>query len=178
MNTVILKPEVTVTKHIFDYNNYYTAGNCLINRDGVCYPNLSIYQSTYSENDYYDESSLSLNPAFVSSSNLTPQSFLMDDMGTSGLGVSEDINGTNRSASTPDMGAVEYTASEVALSGDYSIGSGGDFSSISEAVSALNMQGVSAAVTFNINPGEYQEQVEILPISGSGISNCLPQSSQ
>ncbi len=47
------------------------------------------------------------------------------------------------------------------LSGNYSIGSSGDYSSFSSAVSDMESQGLSGSVTFTIAPGDYKEQLFI-----------------
>lgn len=47
------------------------------------------------------------------------------------------------------------------LSGIYSIGTGGDFATITSAVTALNINGVNGPVIFNIKTGSYNEAVTI-----------------
>ncbi|MFB6317172.1 right-handed parallel beta-helix repeat-containing protein [Saccharicrinis sp. FJH54] len=59
------------------------------------------------------------------------------------------------------------------LSGTYTIGSGGDYSTFSAAVSALTNDGVSSAVTFEVLTGNYSEQVVIPAISGASASNTI-----
>ncbi len=57
-----------------------------------------------------DANSVVANPDFVSLSSgfLMPQSTSVRGIGAAALGVTTDINGTNRSASTPDPGAFEF----------------------------------------------------------------------
>ena len=59
------------------------------------------------------------------------------------------------------------------LSGNRTIGSGGDFASFSEAVDTLNAQGVDGAVTFNVLSGTYMEQFEIGSITGASAANTI-----
>lgn len=60
------------------------------------------------------------------------------------------------------------------LNGVYSVGStSSNYISISDAVADLNLNGVSAPVTFNIAPGIYQEQVVISAISGASPINTI-----
>ena len=59
-------------------------------------------------------------------------------------------------------------ASQAALSGNYTVGGGEDYPTISAAVSALNSQGISGPVDFIINSGTYNEQVTIQSITRSG----------
>ena len=57
------------------------------------------------------------------------------------------------------------------LSGTFTIGSGGTYASFTDAVSALNSQGVSGSVVFNVLTGVYDEQFEIGTINGVSGSN-------
>ena len=59
------------------------------------------------------------------------------------------------------------------LSGSYTIGSGGTYSTFAAAAADLNSQGVSGAVTFNVISGTYTEQFAIGNISGSSINNTI-----
>jgi hypothetical protein len=59
------------------------------------------------------------------------------------------------------------------LAGDYDIGTGGDFTTIQAAVDQLEYCGISAAVTFNVLPGTYTEQVTIHDIPGSSATNTI-----
>lgn len=59
-----------------------------------------------------------------------------------------------------------------ALSGNYSIGkSGADFSTISEAVKALDCGGVAGEVTFKIEDGTYNETLTLTNIKGADALN-------
>ena len=59
------------------------------------------------------------------------------------------------------------------LSGTFTIGSGGDYTSFTSAVSALTSQGVNGSVTFNVLNGNYNEQIIIPSISGTSASNSI-----
>jgi len=155
-----------------DYNNIYSINDFVwISGD---YINLSELQS----NTEYEQNSVSINPVFQSTDNLTPQSSMLDNLGSTGTGVQYDINGVLRSAETPDMGAIEFTGSYPPIGGEYTIGSGGDYESINDAVEALLNSGISDPVIFNLLPGEYEEQVEIPPISGASTTNTITFQSQ
>jgi len=61
-----------------------------------------------------------------------------------------------------------------ALSGSYTIGTGGNYTTISEAITALQNNGVSAPVTFNILTGTYDEQLVLnFSITGSSAANTV-----
>ncbi len=90
--------------NVSDYNNLYTTGANI----GFWTANrttLSAWQSATSK----DANSSSINPEFVSNSDLHARAYLMDDLGFSLPEVNDDIDGLPRSLTTPDMGASEWT---------------------------------------------------------------------
>ncbi|MEP7146396.1 MAG: T9SS type A sorting domain-containing protein, partial [bacterium] len=69
------------------------------------------------------------------------------------------------------------SGSAIPLNGTYTIGTGGNYLTISSAVNDLVSLGVSGAVIFNIKTGSYDESVTINPIPGaSSINNITFQS--
>jgi len=64
------------------------------------------------------------------------------------------------------------------LAGTYTIGSGGTYSTFTEAATALNGSTVTGPVTFNVISGTYTEQFEIGSISGASASNTITFQSQ
>ena len=62
------------------------------------------------------------------------------------------------------------------LSGTYTIGSNGNYSTFTAAVSALNSQGVSGNVTFNVTSGTYTENIIINNFTGNSTYNVVFQS--
>ncbi|MFC1734239.1 PKD domain-containing protein, partial [candidate division KSB1 bacterium] len=61
------------------------------------------------------------------------------------------------------------------LSGTYTIGSGAgaNYSSYGAAISALNSNGISGPVIFNVSPGTYTEQITLTNITGASSSNTI-----
>lgn len=59
------------------------------------------------------------------------------------------------------------------LSGNYTIGTAGDFVTLTDAVNSLTSNGVSGAVTFNIETGDYNEQLIIPQITGASAVNTI-----
>jgi parallel beta-helix repeat protein len=59
------------------------------------------------------------------------------------------------------------------LSGNYSVGTGGDYDSISTALNDLSIYGISGPVTFNILPGTYTEHLTIGEVYGASSVNTL-----
>ena len=60
------------------------------------------------------------------------------------------------------------------LSGTYTIGgTASDYASISAAIADLKTVGVNGPVIFNVNDGEYLEQVEFLAVTGASATNTI-----
>ncbi len=64
------------------------------------------------------------------------------------------------------------------LSGTYTIGTGGNYTTIASAVNALVNNGVNGPVTFNILSGVYEEIITIDSIPGSSAANNITFQSQ
>ena len=116
-----------------DHNDFYTA---------YAYPVYYGGNKTLSEWQSYgqDSSSVSIDPVFDTDSTLVPLALVLDNLGTPIGSITDDINGSIRSETTPDMGAIEFSVSGSPLSGSYTIGTGGDFATInSVGVSLLSL---------------------------------------
>lgn len=71
------------------------------------------------------------------------------------------------------------------MGGVYTIGNGGNYTTFAAAINALQTSGLCAPVVFNVLPGTYYEQVNILneipdasstntiTFNGSGVANCM-----
>ncbi len=94
----------TYANIISDYNDYYITGAKLSQYENVDKITLADFQTATNR----DAHSVTINPGFVSSTNLHATSILMNNSGTP-LSVLDDIDGDVRSVSTPDMGADEFT---------------------------------------------------------------------
>ncbi len=255
--------------HTYDYNDLFTTGSTLADKNYADLSDLSAWQSATGQ----DANSVSLDPFFVSPTDLHAQAAGVDAAATTGTGITVDIDGEPRDVSTPDIGADEFELPQVnaaltafagpfpptaltthpvkvvfynlgvqtitaldiewtvdlvaqstyswtgslavgdslhltvgsfdfsaggdfalhfeainpngttdenpanneldalvqtALVGTYTIGAGGDFSSISESVTALYTRGAGGAVVFEILPGVYEEQISIEDFPGNG----------
>ena len=144
-NTYAMYFSGSVTNLVSDYNNLVTDYSSLVR-----YQN-NLYTLTTWEEQGYDSNSVSIDPIFSNDSTLIPRSYLFDNLGTPISGIADDINGATRSTTTPDMGAVEFTVAPVNISGSYTIGSGGDYSSIGAAIDDIYIYGLAGAVTYNIS---------------------------
>ncbi len=56
-----------------------------------------------------DTTSVAINPAFLSATTGVPNSLALNNLGTPEPGITTDINGVTRNATTPDLGAYEFT---------------------------------------------------------------------
>lgn len=88
-----------------NYNDFYTTG-ANMGFWGANTATLTDWQTLSA----FDANSVSIDPIFTSVTNLTPVKFQLDNKGTPLPGVLTDIFGTLRSATTPDIGAVEFVA--------------------------------------------------------------------
>lgn len=87
-------------------NNFYGLGATLVKVGSTDYANLSAYQTGAS----LDLNSISANPIFYAADDLHVSSPSLDGAGQVYAGVTTDIEGDVRDASTPDIGADEFTA--------------------------------------------------------------------
>ena len=149
-----------------DYNNFYTNYQYPVYWNGN--RTLQAFQSSG-----YDSNSVEINPLFNTDSTLIPTSFRLDDKGSPISTITQDALGLARSATTPDMGAVEFTVEPLVISGAYTVGAGGDYSSLSAALRDADNYGISGAVTYNMLPGVYTDQVNFGNVFGASATNTI-----
>jgi parallel beta-helix repeat protein len=87
-----------------DHNNLYTTGS-LLGYWTTDQATLNDWQTASG----FDANSYSINPRFVSNSDLHTREVLMNDRGTPLVEVTHDFDGEPRSTTTPDIGADEFT---------------------------------------------------------------------
>ncbi len=154
-----------------DFNNLYSTGNYLAYW-GSNLRDLSALQTASSKETH----SVSVYSHFVSSSDLHVTSPWLDGSGVDYANISTDIDGENRSSQNPDIGADEFTAAAgttTPLSGSYTIGSGGDYTTVADAIDDLMLKGISAPVTYHIKSGTYIEQVSMRSIPGASATDTV-----
>ena len=66
----------------------------------------------------------------------------------------------------------------VPISGTYTIGVSGNYTTVSAAIAAITTNGIDGPVIFNILNGSYNEQVEIGEITGASATNTITIQSQ
>lgn len=69
--------------------------------------------------------------------------------------------------------SLSFNYSYAGLSGNYTIGLGGNFKDFKSAIEELKKSGVSGKVNFEIQNGVYVEQIEIPVITGAGLQNKI-----
>ncbi len=89
-----------------DYNNYYTTGSNFAYWGGAR-TDLAALQAAYTTNNV---NSVSMDPLFISNTDLHVTRPSFDNIGTPSALVTTDIDGDVRSMTTPDIGADEFTA--------------------------------------------------------------------
>ncbi|MES2733812.1 MAG: right-handed parallel beta-helix repeat-containing protein [Bacteroidota bacterium] len=88
---------------VMDNNDLFTSGTNLGYYNSANRTTLAAWKTATGK----DANSISINPNFISNSNLTPAETAVKEKGVPIAGVLEDINGQVRDAAKPDMGAVE-----------------------------------------------------------------------
>lgn len=156
---------------VSDFNNLYSTGNYLAYWNNNL-RNLAALQTASSKEVH----SVSVYSQFVSNEDLHVTSPWIDGKGVDYANVSTDIDGENRSSQTPDIGADEFTpaaGTTVPLSGNYTVGSGGTYSTITDAVNDLMLKGVSGPVTFNIKSATHLEHISMRAIPGTSDADTV-----
>jgi parallel beta-helix repeat protein len=155
-----------------NYNDYYSTGNALAYWNGTNQPDLTAYKTALVSQDV---NSISVNPSFVSSSDLHSTSAFLDGAGIVLTEITADIDGEIRNGATPDIGADEFSTVISALAGgSYTIGGNAhDYPSFTAAVNDLNTRGIAGPVVFNVRDGLYEEQLTILDINGENSTNTI-----
>ncbi len=98
-----------------DYNNYYYQGASMGKINGTTYSTLAQWKTASGK----DNHSVNYNPNFVSTTDLHINNSGLAQKGTSANyspNVSVDIDNQTRSATTPDIGADEFTISDISVS--------------------------------------------------------------
>ncbi len=156
-----------------DYNNYYSNGQYLINGKTL---ERWLFVRNYNlppNSEGTDLHSISVNPYFTADTSYHVQNLALI-AGTPIAYITTDIDGEQRDAVAPCIGADEFTPSLLPMHGIYTIGgSSADYTSINNAVEALNIRGVDGAVIFNIASGTYIEQILINDIQGLSSTNNI-----
>jgi hypothetical protein len=150
-----------------DYNDLTTNGNYLgfwVSQD------LSDLQTWRSVSEQ-GSNSISLDPEFFNVSDLHASNQSLKAGNYKSL-VSDDIDGDSRSLTNPCIGADEFTAGS--LSGTYLLGpSAPEFKTFNDAVTALVTRKIRGAVIFEVESGNYYEQVVIPEIEGASESQTI-----
>ncbi|MCK4662126.1 MAG: right-handed parallel beta-helix repeat-containing protein, partial [Bacteroidales bacterium] len=158
-----------------DYNNLYSPGRYMATAAETNYTNLSALQAGTGQETH----STSYFPAYLSSDNLKTNTSWLDGTGFVLSAVTEDIEGTTRDVTNPDIGAYEYTSTETPMSGTYTLGSSGDIPSFDSLANALTSLGISAPVTIDILSGVYYDvHITFKDIPGVNSSDTVLIKSQ
>jgi len=152
--------------HQCDYNNFYTPGRIFAywNDHGECedFRTLKMISGDNAR-------SVFAFPYFVSDTDLHPRSAWLDGKGVQISGVTEDADGNIRD-NPPDIGCYEFTATSAVkppLSGTKTIGPGGDYETLGDAIADARIKGVSDSLRLQFLTGTYGEQCVITPIAGA-----------
>lgn len=164
-----IKIDDVITNLNINFNNHYSdrTSNFIVDVNGTEYTTIQDYQTvTNLDLDSYNES-----VTFVdNTSDFHLAGYTDILLGTSISGVTTDFDGELR-GNPPFIGADEPPPP---LSGTYTIGSGGDYTTISEVIHDLYWIGVSGEVIFNLSNGTYTEQMIFGgEIPGASLTNNI-----
>jgi hypothetical protein len=95
----------SVNIFVSDHNNFFSDGQTLMSYQNVNHSGLSSFVSSLNT----DSNSISSDPIFISSDDLHVYSADLNGAGTPINGITTDIDGESRNATTPDIGADEFT---------------------------------------------------------------------
>jgi len=155
-----------------DYNNIYTSGTGYYKIDNTTYRNLDSVKA----NTTFEQHSQDIYPIMTTLYEPYHQSPWLNGAGTPVAEVTDDIDGNPRDPSNPDIGCTEYTPDPslmTPMAGEYTIGDGGDYATINEAVEEVRLRGISALTEFKMLPGDYKESVYLRSIPGTTEINEL-----
>ncbi|MEX0966559.1 MAG: right-handed parallel beta-helix repeat-containing protein [Bacteroidia bacterium] len=140
-----------------DYNNFF-GSPCIFGRYGDLYlpTDLAEWQVVTRREDAH---SFYGDPMFLNDSDLHINIAFLDGAGTSLSQATMDFDGEPRN-NPQDIGADEFTYTGPGpYAGTYSVPT--DFATIQDAVDSFTIGGMTGNVVLNIEPGTYNEQVEI-----------------
>jgi CARDB/Periplasmic copper-binding protein (NosD)/Right handed beta helix region/Bacterial pre-peptidase C-terminal domain len=88
-----------------DYNDFFTGGATLVKIASTLYPTLAAYRTATG----FETHGVNVNPSYVSTTDLHTAAPGLDGAATPIANVLDDIDGQLRNATTPDIGADEFT---------------------------------------------------------------------
>ncbi len=108
---------------VSDHNNLFTNGESAGKWEGTVYQQFADYVSATG----LDNNSVSANPAFLSDSTWYSHHILHSNTGTPVEGITTDLDGNLRDATTPDMGAEEFSDARYSLGEDVRVCAGDSY---------------------------------------------------
>ncbi|MCF8380140.1 MAG: FG-GAP-like repeat-containing protein [Bacteroidales bacterium] len=154
-----------------DYNNFYTPSTNFAYWGENCEDFRSL-KNISGKNEH----SVFAFPNFLSEANPVPNSAWLDNAGTPIDFVLKDIDGNDRNAEHPDIGAFEFDSdpnTKPAMHGVFTIGAGADYSSLNAAMTEINIRGIDDTLRLQFLPGYYNEQCKIYPVTGASSKSPL-----
>ena len=163
-------------------NNFYAKGGQFAIWGGTSYSNLTNLKAASSQ----DLNSISVDPGFVSLSNLHVTNSALNGAAEPIAGVTTDIDGETRNATTPDIGADEFGG----MIGTYTINpkiaaASRNYTNWASAINDLLLgsrtdggpaqgQGIKGPVTFTVYDTLYANtQIQLTAVTGSSAVNTI-----
>lgn len=160
--------EATTSDHnVVERNNIYTTYTYIAKSWSIECEDLSEFNTITGTTNY------SMNPVFTDTAlhTVAPR---LNNLGLPS-NLTTDYSGATRSATTPDIGAYEYTSNPALtpLSGNINIGTGGQYTTLAAFTADLTLRGVNAPVTAILTNTLYTEQFVLDVIPGASYANSL-----
>jgi hypothetical protein len=153
-----------------NYNNLFTSGSFIARNESTNYGTLSAWQTATG----FDANSVTFDPQYQSTTDLTASAPGIASAGKNLLSVvPTDINNAARTT-TPSIGANQFSAAALTpLSGTYTVGTGQTYTTITAAIDAMKVNGISGPVTFLLNSQTFSERFILPSISGVSAANTI-----
>ncbi|RMG32091.1 MAG: right-handed parallel beta-helix repeat-containing protein, partial [Methanobacteriota archaeon] len=124
----------------------------------------------------HDANSVSTYGHYSSETDLHTVAPWLDKKGIPFSRITTDIDGEPRDGTTPDIGADEFIpdpATTIPMAGIYTVGTGGDYSTLNDVAYDLALRGVSDSVTIRLSSGNHNSQATFRPVPGVSESNTI-----
>lgn len=169
---------INFNSNIFEHNNIYSRARNIARVQNTYYQTIAEFFSEFypSTNSY----NISIDPMFGNDlEDQITESLWIDNKGTFIEGYETDFYGFERSTTSPDIGAIEFTGNPAytPMSGQYWVGDneGAAFTTLQDAFDALMIRGVEANTLIKLNrlDGDFTEQLELLTVPGISSQRAL-----
>ncbi|MCK9331189.1 MAG: hypothetical protein M0Q94_15035, partial [Candidatus Cloacimonetes bacterium] len=169
---------INFDSNTFEHNNIYSRARNIARIGNTYYQTIAeFFSEFYSSTNSYN---ISIDPMFGNDlEDQLTESLWIDNKGTFIEGYETDFYGSDRSTTSPDIGALEFAGNPdyTPMSGQYWVGDneGAAFTTLQDAFDALMIRGIEASTLIKLNrlDGDFAEQLELLTVPGISSQRAL-----